>query len=224
MRHASAPRIKALRGTIAQAVGALSIAGLAGPVSAAAVNWTPNADGFWDIATNWSSTPALPGAADDVTLDVAGLVTITHRSGTTTINSLTSQENLVVSGGSLTVSNAFTNAANTTLSGGNLLLNGVSTLASLTQSLGTLSGSGVVTVSGASSWTGGAQSGSGSTQFDGALSLSGNGTKSITGTRTVTLNGTTTWSGNLGNGGNTFALANTATRHQCRRLQRHQHL
>ena len=120
-------------------LGMLSIAGMAGPVSAAAVNWALNADGFWDVATNWSSNPLLPGAADDVTLNVGGLVTITYRVGATTINSLTSQENLVVTGGSLTVANAFSNAANTTISGGTLTLNGVSSLASLTQSGGTVS-------------------------------------------------------------------------------------
>ena len=124
MRYWSAPRIKPLCRALIPALSMLSIAGLSGTASAAAVNWTTGGDGFWDIATNWSSNPTLPGAADDVTLDVAGLVTITHRSGTTAINSLISQENLVVSGGNLTVANAFTNAANTTVSGGNLILNG----------------------------------------------------------------------------------------------------
>ena len=67
------------------------------------VNWAPNADGFWDVTTNWSSNPALPGAADDVTIDVGGATvrTITFRSGAATINSLTSQENLALTGGTL---------------------------------------------------------------------------------------------------------------------------
>ena len=187
----------------------MSVAGWAGPATAAAVDWTTDGDGFWDVPTNWS--PGLPGATDDVTLDVAGLVTITYRVGATTINSLTSQENLVVSGGSLTVSNAFSNAATTTISGGTLTLNGVSTLASLTQSGGVLAGSGLVTVAGPSSWLAGTHTGSGTTQFDAALAISGNSTKSITGTRSVTLNGTTTWSGNTGNGNNAISLASTAS-------------
>ncbi|HQR72047.1 MAG TPA: hypothetical protein PLE54_15690, partial [Burkholderiaceae bacterium] len=210
MRYWSAPRIKPPSRALIHALSMLSAAGLSGPASAAAISWTPNADGFWDIATNWSSNPALPGAADDVTLNVAGLVTVTYRSLATTINSLTSQENFVVSGGSLTVANAFSNAGDTTISGGSLTLNGTSNLASLTQN-STLSGSGLVTVSGASSWIGGTQTGSGATQFNAALSISGNGTKQVTGTRVVTLNSTTTWSGNTGGTGNTISLASTAT-------------
>ena len=75
---------------------------------AAAVSWVPNADGFWDVVANWSSSPALPVAADNVTLDVGGATarTITHRNGTTTINSLVSQENLSITGGSLTLASA----------------------------------------------------------------------------------------------------------------------
>ena len=60
MRYWSEPRIKPLSRALIHALGTLSVAGLAGPVSAAAVNWTPNADGFWDIATNWSSNPPFP--------------------------------------------------------------------------------------------------------------------------------------------------------------------
>ena len=211
MRHSSLLRLKPLSRAVAHALGVLSMAGMAGSVSAAAVSWTLNADGFWDVVTNWSSNPALPGAADDVTLNVAGVVTVTHRSGTNTINSLTSQESLVVSGGSLTVANAFSNAANTTISGGTLTLNGVSTLASLTQSGGTVAGSGLITVTGASSWVAGTHTGSGTTQFDAALSISGAGTKSITGTRIVVLNDNTTWSGNTGNNNNDISLVSTST-------------
>ncbi len=211
MRYWSVPRIRPLSRALIHALSILSIAGLSGPASAAAVNWTTGGDGFWDIATNWSSNPTLPSAADDVTLDVAGLVTITYRLGTTTINSLTSQENLLVTGGSLTVANAYTNAANTTMSNGTLTLNGVSTLASLTHSFGTVSGSGLVTVTGASSWLAGTHTGSGTTQFDAALSISNNGTKGILGSRTVSLNGTTTWSGNTASNNGTISLASTAT-------------
>ena len=76
------------------------------PVSAASVTWVLNADGFWEIATNWSSDPLLPGVSDDVTINVGGTRTITHSSGTDTINSLTSQEAIVLSGGTLTINNA----------------------------------------------------------------------------------------------------------------------
>src|SRR5687768_15110817 len=81
-----------------------------GPVSAAAVSWI-DATGFWDVAANWGSNPALPGPADDVTISVAGLQTITHRNGTNTIQSLSSAENLAITGGLLTVSGVFSNTA-----------------------------------------------------------------------------------------------------------------
>ena len=51
---------------------------------AAPVSWVPDADGFWDVVTNWSSNPALPLSTDDVTLNVGGAAvrTVTRRSGT----------------------------------------------------------------------------------------------------------------------------------------------
>ena len=76
---------------------------LAMPALADAINWT-DTTGFWDVATNWSSNPLLPGAADDVTIDVAGTQTITVRSpDNITINSLsiTGDETLAITGGSL---------------------------------------------------------------------------------------------------------------------------
>ena len=56
-------------------------------VHAATISWT-DATGFWDVATNWSSNPALPGAGDDVVISVSGVQTITHRTGNDTIRSI----------------------------------------------------------------------------------------------------------------------------------------
>jgi len=80
---------------------------------AASVTWQPDSNGSWGTPANWSSNPLLPRATDDVGIDVGGTTvrTITHNSGTNTINSLTSQENLVVSGGSLTIANAYSRAS-----------------------------------------------------------------------------------------------------------------
>ena len=66
---------------------AVAVAAIFTPSSAlpAAVNWT-DGTGFWDAAANWSSNPLLPGAGDDVTVNVAGLNTITYRTGTTTVD------------------------------------------------------------------------------------------------------------------------------------------
>ena len=65
---------------------------------AAPVSWAPDADGFWDVVTNWSSNPALPSSSDDVTINVGGVAvrTVTHSSGTDIVNSVTSQENFVL--------------------------------------------------------------------------------------------------------------------------------
>src|SRR5688572_16586585 len=86
----------------------LALTSLPGSVSAAAVVWV-DATGFWDVAGNWN--PSLPGATDDVTINVGGLQTITHRTGTNTINSVSSDENLSITGGSLIVSTTFSNTA-----------------------------------------------------------------------------------------------------------------
>ncbi len=125
--------------------------------------WLPNNDGDWAVAGNWSSAPALPGPADDVILDVGGPTarTITHSAGTDAINSLTSQENLVLSGGSLSLAQA-------SQINGSLILSA------------TLAGAGNVTVS-SLDWQGGLMAGSGHTIIPagGALSASTAGSKTL---------------------------------------------
>lgn len=69
------------------------------------VAWTGGAgpeNPYWDLPANWSSDPLLPGPLDDVSINVSGEITVIHRSGDTQIRSLTSQEGLELSGGSLT--------------------------------------------------------------------------------------------------------------------------
>src|SRR4249920_2933961 len=63
-----------------------------------AVTWVPDADGLWQTATNWSSTPALPGSGDDVVINVAGDRLITLSSGTQSIKSLNDSERMLISG------------------------------------------------------------------------------------------------------------------------------
>ena len=187
---------------------AAAVALATGPSPSAAVNWTGGTS-FWDLASNWSSNPLLPGAADDVLIDVAGVQTVTHRSGTNTISSfaLTGDDFFTLSGGSLTVANAFGSATLTNLSGGTLTLNGTSSMAALTQGGGVLGGTGTLSVAGPSTWLAGTQTGTGTTQFGSSLALSGPGAKAISGGRTIDLNGTTTWSGNTAanNGALSFA-------------------
>src|SRR4051794_28041141 len=191
-------------GLLAAAVGAALASGAARP---ATVDWIGGSS-FWDLATNWSSNPALPGAADDVVVDAAGARTVTYRSGTTGIGSLAvrGDDVLAVTGGALTVANAF-DATTATIGGGTLTLNGASTVGALTLSTGTLGGSGSTVVSGAASWLGGTQTGSGTTRFDGALTIGGAAAKAISGGRTVDLYGTTTWSGNTAANNNALQFA-----------------
>ena len=96
----------------------------------ASLVWLGLEDGFWDQATNWQggTAPGSASAADDVIVRVPGLITTTHRSGNTVIRSLTSDEGLTLSGGSLTVG--------TTLQINNVLRLSGGTLAGATVTLG----------------------------------------------------------------------------------------
>ena len=94
-------------------------------VRAGTVTWVPDADGSWTTATNWSTTPALPGPTDDVTISPPGDRLITLSGGSTqSINSLIANDRLTVSGASLVVgttaqvNNTLTLASNATLRGG----------------------------------------------------------------------------------------------------------
>src|ERR1700730_12769991 len=68
------------------------------------VTWTGNGGDFnWDTATNWSTVVTTPSSADDVQINTTG-ITITHSSAIAdSINSLTSQAAIVLSGGSLSI-------------------------------------------------------------------------------------------------------------------------
>ncbi len=113
-----------------------------------AVSWTGDAhDNNWDTPGNWN-TNSLPGAGDDVTINVAA--DVVHSSSVTdTINSLTSTEPLTISGGTLSITSASTTSADLTISGGTLTGAGnLSVGGLLTLSGGTLSGSSTLTANG----------------------------------------------------------------------------
>ena len=180
----------------------------AAPADAAVVNWLGGSS-FWDIATNWGSNPLLPALADDVVINVAGAQTVTHRSGTNAINSLSvlGDDMLAVTGGSLTVANAFGAAAATSVSAGTLTLNGVSSMLSLAQSGGTLGGTGQLTIAAPSSWLAGTQTGSRNDALPDAPVAHRRRQQGPFRGRTVELNGTTTWSGNTGANNNALQFA-----------------
>jgi len=67
------------------------------------ISWGPDADGSWETDANWAPNP--PGVFDDVTIDVGGATvrTITIGAGAPSIQSLACEEDLVLSGGNLTI-------------------------------------------------------------------------------------------------------------------------
>src|SRR4051794_29987879 len=71
------------------------------------VTWAVDSSGFWDVAANWvddQGKSRVPGAGDDVVVDRPTTdITVTYRSGTTSIHVLTSRESFVISGGSLSI-------------------------------------------------------------------------------------------------------------------------
>ena len=108
------------------------------------VDWISTSSGDWNNPSKWS-TGLVPGPSDDVVIDVSGASpTVTIDSGNQSVNSLTTDDPLVLSGGSLTV------AAQSTIGG------------SFTLSGGTLNVGGPITLAGASEWS------------DGGLALQGN--------------------------------------------------
>lgn len=168
----------------------------------ATVFWTNPAGGEWAVPSNWS-TGALPGALDDVIIDVPENVTITHLTGTDVVRSLTSLESILFLGGSLSLV--------TTSSIQNSLI--------LTD--GTLTGAGDLTLEGQLFWTGGTMSGTGRTLAHGGMTISGSGMKTLDG-RTLDNIANAIWSGTgeigavngaiLNNlGGATFDVRNDAT-------------
>jgi hypothetical protein len=165
---------------VRRCLAAAVLVSVAAPGHTTPVSWTGGSS-FWDIVTNWSSNPALPGIADDVTIDVPGAQTITVRAtgGPFSIASLTvtGNEVLAITGNTLTVANAFVHAATTTVSGGTLVLNGASNLLTLNQSAGQLSGTGAVLISGPAGLSLAGWSGSATTTLAGATALTGTGVR-----------------------------------------------
>ncbi|MBP9117367.1 MAG: hypothetical protein KBF58_04720, partial [Methyloversatilis sp.] len=95
--------------------------------------WVSNVDGNWSVGSNWSLGAAPNSATQTVLIDRVGVTpTVTISTGTWTVGSLSSEESLTISGGSLTVNGATRVGRTLTLNGGRfealgtLDLNGVS--------------------------------------------------------------------------------------------------
>jgi hypothetical protein len=121
----------------------------------ATVTWVNPAGGDWDTAANWSdgTVSRLPGPSDDAVIPTPG-ITVTHinSSANDSVHSLTS-------------------AAALALSGGTLSLGAASEVDSLTQTGGTLTGAGDLTVDNALLWTSGTMSGGGHTVVNGTAEI-----------------------------------------------------
>ncbi|MCK9995418.1 MAG: hypothetical protein KAH56_03955, partial [Candidatus Krumholzibacteria bacterium] len=85
------------------------------------VTWNVDADGEWHQGSNWS-TGLAPGSGDDVVIDrAAGVYTITVSSGVQYANSIACMENLVITGGSLTVASTVQVSGQFAMEGGVLI-------------------------------------------------------------------------------------------------------
>jgi hypothetical protein len=117
------------------------------------VSWTGAGDGAsWSDPHNWS-TNALPGSTDDVLINLTGAA-VNYSSGTTTVHSITDDDTLTVSAGSLTTNGGVHDNGVLTLSGGTLTATlGVTVIsATVNFNSGTISipNNGAVSLSGAS--------------------------------------------------------------------------
>jgi RHS repeat-associated protein len=83
------------------------------------VTWV-GGSGDWSVGSNWSNGVG-PGAGDDAVINVAG-ITVTHSTGSDTVKSLTANDAIGLSGGTLTVTGSLQvqNGNTFSLSGGTL--------------------------------------------------------------------------------------------------------
>ena len=111
----------------------------------ATLTWINPLGGDWDTPANWSGGH-LPGSSDTAVINLPG-ITITH-AGTTadSIQSLISNNPVILSAGSLSISSDSSIANSLTVAGGSLAESGKLTVNSLLWSGGTLSGAGSMTV------------------------------------------------------------------------------
>ncbi len=98
---------------------ALAICSYTASAHAGNVTWTPDASDSWTTPSNWSSNPSLPGPTDDVTINQPDPITVTF-SDTQSINSLTNDNTLTLSGGILNVATTLHVNGTLNINGGTL--------------------------------------------------------------------------------------------------------
>src|ERR1017187_8605147 len=142
----------------------LALLAIASVTHATTINWTNTAGGNWSVAANWSPNQ-VPGSSDNAVITTTGSYTVTLNTsptvGSLTLGGVSGTQTLTTAGSTLTLNNASIVNAN-----GFLSLSG-----------GSLSGAGLLTVSGQLNWTNGSIA-AGSTltiATNGVLMVAGNG-------------------------------------------------
>ncbi|WP_341930299.1 filamentous hemagglutinin N-terminal domain-containing protein [Methyloversatilis discipulorum] len=123
-----------------------------------ASTWIAQSSGFWDVASNWAGG-FIPGAQNDVVIDQAGDLTVTVRNTSPAsnfvVNSLYSNENIVISGSTLTLVDDSVINGRLTMSGGTLNIGTQLETGALTLSGGTIAGGRLITAGSGSVMSGG---------------------------------------------------------------------
>jgi hypothetical protein len=170
------------------------------PAPAATVTWAADSNGSWNVPSNWSSNPSLPGPNDDVIIDrgtANPIITLGAVSGgVASINSLVANETFRLAGtltvGTMQVGSTFTlaggtlrNANLTTTPGGSIVVGGsasFSTLDAIILNADATFGSADTTISDNLVLNGTAAiASSGRIEFPGTQTLTGVGTISLSG-------------------------------------------
>lgn len=109
------------------------------------IYWDGGGDGTsWGDPLNWD-LDRLPGLADDVVIDVAGEITVTHALGEASVNSVLCKETLELTGGSLTITDP-SEIHSLTLGGASLYSDDLSVTNLYWTGASTMGGSGTTTV------------------------------------------------------------------------------
>ncbi|MBK8063286.1 MAG: hypothetical protein IPK29_03785 [Betaproteobacteria bacterium] len=169
----------------------------------------------WFLAANWDDD-LVPLMTDDVVLDIAGTPTITLGTGGAAVaGSIQSNEALSITSGSLSFANASVFNSTVSIFGGTFNAGGSASIADLVFNGGTLTGTGVVTLTGgANNWGGGTLQGIVLVAPGATLTLNGAGSKYLSSGAVLTNQGNVVWTaGTLdktGSGTATFTNASGA--------------
>jgi hypothetical protein len=118
------------------------------------ITWTGAAGSSWHAAGSWDRS-RVPGFGDNVVIpDLPGTSSVTYSSGSTTVDRLTTNETLNLTGGTLDIATASSSTKGMSLAGGTLTGTGnLDISGGFSWSLGTMSGTGVTTIGPGVSWT-----------------------------------------------------------------------